>query len=172
MQPSCALTGPFLSAVRMLQRDQRASVPLVFLLLSLCFLSVRVAWLTLHGFEMGSDTCHKSVTFVLTRVAFVFYFGALTLLLFYWAQQYHRTVLDDAVFAFLPSVRWWFIGCVLAADGVCVCACLNACASHWPSESTPPWHCISSSLLCCGSLWAKPRKAVCFTTPTSSLTLV
>lgn len=81
--------------VRMALRDRRLSVPLAFLGLTEAFLLLRVVWVTLHGFALGSPSCHSEATFVLQRAGFCLYFGALALLLVYWAEQYHRSVFAD-----------------------------------------------------------------------------
>lgn len=92
--------------VRMLGRDRcNWTVPLAFLGLMFCFLGLRVSYFVLKTFPVE---CVRSVaTFVLNRFSFCFYFTGLVLVLFYWAEQAHRTIIDDK-FEFLPGVKRWF----------------------------------------------------------------
>ncbi len=90
---------------RMAWRDRRVTVQLSFLATMTVFLGLRVAYFVL---KTSPDICSRSeVTFVLNRVSFALYFAALLLVLFTWAEQSHRTIIDEH-FSFLPGVRRWF----------------------------------------------------------------
>jgi hypothetical protein len=93
-------------AVRMAWRDRRVTVQLSFLVLMVVFLALRVAYFVL---KIGRDVQRNAATFAINRVAFGFYFSALALVLCYWAEQSHRTVIDER-FEFLPGVKRWFFG--------------------------------------------------------------
>jgi putative flippase GtrA len=78
----------FVLGVRMVYNDKRLSVPVVFLLIMLCFASLRVSYFVL---KILPEYCLRSAaSFALNRMCFCFYFTALTLVLFYWAEQAHR----------------------------------------------------------------------------------
>jgi THH1/TOM1/TOM3 domain len=75
------------------------------------FLCTRLAWLAVHlllQVEGGVDKQERSTaTFVLNRFAFVLFFTAFCLVVFYWAEQYHKRYVETQ--AFLPQLGWTFI---------------------------------------------------------------
>ncbi len=91
-------------AARMAWRDRRVTVQLCFLGLMMVFLGLRISYFVL---KVGPDLTRTAATFALNRLAFGFYFSALALVLFYWAEQSHRTIIDER-FQFLPGIKRWF----------------------------------------------------------------
>lgn len=60
---------------------------LMRMLCSPCFtnFSVRIAWFFLRARDWQNDT-----TFILSRIAFAFYFSTFTLVVFFWAESAHK----------------------------------------------------------------------------------
>lgn len=77
------------------------------------FLLARLAWLSLHlslQLDRDSDkidTERSSATFVLNRLAFVLYFTSFCLVVFYWAEQYHKSYVETQ--NFMPQLGLTFI---------------------------------------------------------------
>jgi len=66
------------------------------------FVAVRLAWVALHTFS-GSTI----VSFCLNRLGFVLFFSAFTIVLFYWAELYHKNYIVAK--GFLPRLFKMFI---------------------------------------------------------------
>ena len=120
-------------SVRMFLRDRRVSIQLLFLLCFFLFMCTRTVWLAtkvdwydvhlIYNYANCTNSttatlppqcydihqCKSAATFVLNRVTFCLYFTSLSLILFFWAEESRRTILMDARFSFLPSVRIYFI---------------------------------------------------------------
>jgi len=69
------------------------------------FIIVRIVWEGLKGWDGHKEG--TVYTFVLNRLGFNLYFTAFTLVLFYWAETYHKNYVSST--QFLPRVFWVFI---------------------------------------------------------------
>ena len=109
---ACASYGLFgllclVLLARMVFKRRRAalSAQAVFLGIMMAFLGMRVVYFLI---KVLPEYCARGETsFVLNRICFCVYFSALSLVLFFWAQEAHRTFIDDQ-FQFLPGIKRWF----------------------------------------------------------------
>jgi len=69
----------------------------IFRIFLTLFVSVRIVWLCLHLFR-GDD----NVVFTLNRCALLFFLTAFTLVVFYWAEQFHKNYYETE--SFLPQL--------------------------------------------------------------------
>jgi len=68
----------------------------------LLFIAVRIIWLSLLTFSNEND-----FTFVLNRLAIVLFITAFTLVVFYWAERFHKKYYETK--SFLPQLGWLFV---------------------------------------------------------------
>lgn len=66
------------------------------------FIAVRIAW------TVETENFSTDVTYVLNRMGFSLFFTTFTLVLFYWAELYHKKYVTTS--ELLPQLFWIFIG--------------------------------------------------------------
>jgi len=72
------------------------------------FAATRIVWFGVLGFYPVDSLRYEVVTFLLNRTALLAYFTAFTLIVFYWAERFHKRYYDTTVF--MPGVGKMFIG--------------------------------------------------------------
>ncbi|KAL6050814.1 hypothetical protein QOT17_019579 [Balamuthia mandrillaris] len=99
--------GTFIWTVARTKPHISFTVPRVFHILLLAFITVRLTWVCIKTLTEETD-----VTYALNRTAFSFYFSSFVLVVFQWAEIYHKNYIesiDERARPFLPRLRWVFL---------------------------------------------------------------
>eukprot|EP01114_Cavostelium_apophysatum_P001168 TRINITY_DN10994_c0_g1_i1.p2 TRINITY_DN10994_c0_g1~~TRINITY_DN10994_c0_g1_i1.p2 ORF type:complete len:284 (+),score=19.82 TRINITY_DN10994_c0_g1_i1:1106-1957(+) len=78
----------------------------LFRVLITIFVFARIAWMVLHVLLYSDNT--DNATFVLNRFALLIFISCFSLILFYWAERFHKNYYETK--KFLPKLGWAFIG--------------------------------------------------------------
>jgi len=84
------------------KHDEKYAIQQVFHFFLSLFIAVRISWFTLRNF-FGRNL----VAFALNRFGFLLFFTAFTVVLFYWAETYHKTYVSSS--GFLPRLVKLFV---------------------------------------------------------------
>jgi len=84
------------------KRETNFAIQQVFHLFLSLFIAVRITWFALRSFSE-----RDGLSFILNRFGFLLFFTAFTVVLFYWAETYHKTYISNV--GFLPTLVKFFV---------------------------------------------------------------